>query len=225
MTKPPTPLNLSYSIEVASASPTTPSIVISRPATPDLPSRFVDISLGSNTSPPRSGIGSRGSSIPRRIIVPITQTPPDVELVQGPPTPSPSSRGRESYDYSATSSSRPSRDDSDSGGEERDISTHIPPTPSSPLPTPTGPPVYPLSAAAFKKAQNDRKRKSGGISTQDVVSKTRPTHLPPKSKQEDLKHMQSWEEMMQRSRLAGLSIIQLASSPFVLTLVRDFDHR
>ncbi len=35
-----------------------------------------------------------------------------------------------------------------------------------------------------------------------VMSKTRPSYLPPKSREEDLKHMKDWEEMMKRSREA-----------------------
>lgn len=39
---------------------------------------------------------------------------------------------------------------------------------------------------------------------QKVLSKTRPSYLPPKPKTEDLKHIKEWEEMMQRSRTAGM---------------------
>jgi hypothetical protein len=31
----------------------------------------------------------------------------------------------------------------------------------------------------------------------------RPTHLPPKNKTEDVRHMKDWEEMMEKSRVAG----------------------
>lgn len=34
---------------------------------------------------------------------------------------------------------------------------------------------------------------------------SRPTHLPPKNKLEDVKHMKDWEEMMEKSRMAGTS--------------------
>jgi TBC1 domain family member 14 len=37
-----------------------------------------------------------------------------------------------------------------------------------------------------------------------VMSKTRPSFLPPKSKHEDRKHMADWEKMMKRSRAAGI---------------------
>jgi hypothetical protein len=38
-----------------------------------------------------------------------------------------------------------------------------------------------------------------------VVSKTRPSFLPPKSRDEDKKHLADWERMMKRSRAAGIS--------------------
>ncbi|GJJ13364.1 hypothetical protein Clacol_007616 [Clathrus columnatus] len=38
--------------------------------------------------------------------------------------------------------------------------------------------------------------------SQRVISKTRPSHLPPKRKEEDQKHTKEWEEMMHRSRMA-----------------------
>lgn len=66
----------------------------------------------------------------------------------------------------------------------------IPPSPSSPLPkSPTSPTI---------------KTRSAGPSTfQKVMSKTRPHFLPPKSRQEDRKHMADWEAMMKQSRAAG----------------------
>jgi hypothetical protein len=36
-----------------------------------------------------------------------------------------------------------------------------------------------------------------------VLSKTRPAFLPPKSRDEDQKHLADWEKMMKRSRAAG----------------------
>jgi len=49
-----------------------------------------------------------------------------------------------------------------------------------------------------------RRAKSTGPSTfEKYMSKTRPIYLPPKSKQEDNKHMADWEAMMKQSRQAG----------------------
>lgn len=46
-------------------------------------------------------------------------------------------------------------------------------------------------------------RSVGPTALQKVFSKTRPSFLPPKSKQEDNKHMADWEKMMKQSRVAG----------------------
>lgn len=49
-----------------------------------------------------------------------------------------------------------------------------------------------------------RPSRSVGPSALDkVISKTRPSFLPPKPKTEDLKHMADWEAMMKQSRAAG----------------------
>lgn len=42
-----------------------------------------------------------------------------------------------------------------------------------------------------------------------IVSKTRPSFLPPKTREEDQKHMADWEKMMKRSRAAGIPVISL----------------
>ena len=47
------------------------------------------------------------------------------------------------------------------------------------------------------------KRSSGPSVLQKVISRTRPTHLPPKPLEEDAKHQKDWEEMMRLSREAG----------------------
>jgi TBC1 domain family member 14 len=44
---------------------------------------------------------------------------------------------------------------------------------------------------------------SGPSTFEQVMSRTRPTFLPPKPKGEDLKHLADWEEMMRNSRAAG----------------------
>jgi hypothetical protein len=46
-------------------------------------------------------------------------------------------------------------------------------------------------------------RKTGTSALQKVISKTRPTHLPPKPREEDIKHLKVWEDMMKKSRQAG----------------------
>lgn len=58
--------------------------------------------------------------------------------------------------------------------------------------------------SAFDETFKKQMRKSIGPSVlQKVISKTRPTHLPPKPLEEDAKHQKDWEEMMRLSREAG----------------------
>ena len=49
-----------------------------------------------------------------------------------------------------------------------------------------------------------------------VVSKTRPTYLPPKPRSEDKKHMQDWEKMMKHSRAAGEYAWDLRLAPSII---------
>ncbi|KAF7798527.1 hypothetical protein EIP86_009748 [Pleurotus ostreatoroseus] len=61
----------------------------------------------------------------------------------------------------------------------------------------------PSASASQPSFSKHRSTKSVGPSMLDkVVSKTRPTWLPPKSREEDKKHMKDWETMMKRSRAA-----------------------
>lgn len=171
-------------IQISPASPITPSIVLSRPpSTPaddDVPSNFVDVSLAQDNSPAKQPSPTR--AIPKPIIVPPANVmTPNVQIVQGPNTPLPGSPLPGSRN--STSSPQPN------GGPKPQLPG------SASLPAAAGP-----SSVA---ATTHRPSRSKGISTQDVVSKTRPSHLPPKSKEEDLRHMKVWEEMMQKSRLAG----------------------
>ncbi|KAI0697592.1 RabGAP/TBC [Cytidiella melzeri] len=79
--------------------------------------------------------------------------------------------------------------------------------PSLPMP---GSPVLPTPSSAASNASTSttfgakhRTSRSVGPSMLDkVISKTRPTFLPPKSKVEDLKHLADWEAMMRKSRIA-----------------------
>ncbi|KAG8902673.1 hypothetical protein FRC00_000628, partial [Tulasnella sp. 408] len=172
-------------IQIAPASPITPSIVLSRPpSTPpddEPPSNFVDVSLAQESTPVKQPSPTR--AVPKPIYVPPAGAmTPNVQIVQGPNTPVPASPRPGSRN--ATSSPQPN------GGTQ-------PQPPHSPsISAAAGP------STAAAAASTNRPKRVKGISTQDVVSKTRPSHLPPKSKEEDLKHMKVWEEMMQKSRLA-----------------------
>ncbi|KAI5121319.1 hypothetical protein M0805_003786 [Coniferiporia weirii] len=72
-------------------------------------------------------------------------------------------------------------------------------TPKAPIPTSYSLPV----GTQTPRLQLHRPTKSTGPSAlEKVLSKTRPTFLPPKAKQEDNKHMADWEAMMKHSRVA-----------------------
>jgi TBC1 domain family member 14 len=70
--------------------------------------------------------------------------------------------------------------------------------------TPTSPsPSTPVRRSLPSSSTSGKARSNGPSAFEKVVSKTRPPYLPPKQKDEDEKHSKEWEEMMQRSRLAG----------------------
>ena len=70
---------------------------------------------------------------------------------------------------------------------------------------PTQPPPEAIKSpnTAFDQKFKQTKRSSGPSALQKIVSRTRPTHLPPKPLEEDAKHQKDWEEMMRLSREAG----------------------
>ena len=73
---------------------------------------------------------------------------------------------------------------------------------STPTPNSTDSPPNSSHSESFRRGH--RTSRSVGPSTLDkVISKTRPTFLPPKPKTEDLKHMADWEAMMKQSRAVG----------------------
>lgn len=60
------------------------------------------------------------------------------------------------------------------------------------------------SVLLTEKPRSNRPHRSNGPSAfEKVRSKTRPTFLPPKSKEEDEKHMADWQQMMKQSRALG----------------------
>lgn len=77
----------------------------------------------------------------------------------------------------------------------------------------------PIPATPTKATFTHRPTRSMGPSAlEKVISKTRPTFLPPKNKQEDNKHMADWENMMKMSRAAGTSetlcVLSLSLIPY-----------
>lgn len=84
--------------------------------------------------------------------------------------------------------------------QERSASTpplRLPPVGSRPTSSSSSPP----SSISHHKPT----RSVGPSVFERVVSKTRPSFLPPKSRDEDQKHLADWERMMKRSRAAGTS--------------------
>ncbi|KAI0937202.1 hypothetical protein AcV5_005157 [Taiwanofungus camphoratus] len=71
---------------------------------------------------------------------------------------------------------------------------------STSLPTPSS--VKSTSSASSTFSQQRSARSVGPSALDKVISKTRPSFLPPKPRTEDRKHMQDWEAMMKRSRAA-----------------------
>jgi len=62
----------------------------------------------------------------------------------------------------------------------------------------------PNSSRSAPPRRGHRPSRSVGPSALDkVISKTKPSFLPPKPKTEDLKHMADWEAMMKQSRAVG----------------------
>jgi hypothetical protein len=91
--------------------------------------------------------------------------------------------------------------DSPPGQTIHEKSASTPSLPSLPFP-----PVHPPSAISPPSFSLGHKvtRSVGPSMFERVISKTRPSFLPPKSKHEDQKHMADWEKMMKRSRAAGI---------------------
>ncbi|CUA67387.1 TBC1 domain family member 14 [Homo sapiens] [Rhizoctonia solani] len=96
---------------------------------------------------------------------------------------------------------------SPSGTEPVSASTSAPPKTPTPDSAPPRTPVPvsspPPAGLSPDKPKTHRQARSVGPSMlEKVISKTRPTHLPPKNKLEDVKHMKEYAEMMERSKAA-----------------------
>lgn len=58
------------------------------------------------------------------------------------------------------------------------------------------------SSSTFLEMHGKQRHAQGPSALQKVISKTRPTFLPPKDRIEDDKHMATWQKMMRQSRAA-----------------------
>ncbi|KAI0318992.1 rab-GTPase-TBC domain-containing protein [Amylostereum chailletii] len=115
--------------------------------------------------------------------------PVPVEVPHGSPLPVP---------YSADIPLRSPGNDPQSSVSHRAKSTSSLPLHSAqPTSTVVQPPPLPRASSGHKPS-----RSSGPSIFEKVVSKTRPSFLPPKPRNEDMKHMADWERMMKQSRAA-----------------------
>ncbi|KAI9460498.1 rab-GTPase-TBC domain-containing protein [Lactarius psammicola] len=84
------------------------------------------------------------------------------------------------------------------------------PVPVKAAPTPShhlSPVSSPITSASPSRPSSSHKvhkatRSTGPSALEKVISKTRPPYLPPKSRDEDKRHLSDWEKMMERSRAA-----------------------
>ncbi|TFY64498.1 hypothetical protein EVG20_g5923 [Dentipellis fragilis] len=118
-----------------------------------------------------------------------TQSPPPSQVIIIPPHSS--SSPPSGPDTARTSSFEHHRTPSTAGHGQRAVST-----PS--LYIPTTPKTAPLRPSAGHKPT----RSTGPSTFEKVVSRTRPSFLPPKTREEDDKHLADWEKMMKQSRIA-----------------------
>jgi hypothetical protein len=102
-----------------------------------------------------------------------------------------------------------------SGISVRSPASVLEPGTSTSLPNISSIPPAPPATLLTEKSFGHRPHRSIGPSTfEKVRSKTRPTFLPPKSREEDDKHMSDWQQMMRQSRVVGEYIFELVLSDF-----------
>lgn len=124
---------------------------------------------------------------------------PSMSTLSTPPSTSQSFRTPLSAEISVPSPAHSSGSHTPSSSTEQAVT-------SMSLPAMSGIPVAAAAASTLltEKPLGHRANRSVGPSAfEKVRSKTRPTFLPPKSRQEDDKHMADWQQMMKQSRLAG----------------------
>ena len=151
-----------------------------------------------------------------------TPSPASIPLPTSPtiPSPTPSARRKSWNNLTLTGSSstpgpsRPSSAASSRSGisnqipagvplptEETKPRLHAPPAHPHPFPVPSSPDLNASSSASAPTANGGIGVK--GTSTfESVVSRTRPSWLPPKDRVEDDTHLREWEHMMAQSRAA-----------------------
>lgn len=122
--------------------------------------------------------------------------PPSIEAILDSPPLSPPPSGSQ-LDTST------SGDDPETPPEQP-ISAKAAVTPSLDIPPVSSPTASLAPSRQSSSHQVHRVTRSSGPSVlEKVISKTRPSFLPPKDRDEDRKHLSDWEKMMKRSRAAG----------------------
>lgn len=86
---------------------------------------------------------------------------------------------------------------------EQPISAKVASTPSLDIPPVSSPTTSSPSRPSSSHQVHKVTRSSGPSILEKVLSKTRPSFLPPKDRDEDRRHLSDWEKMMKRSRAAG----------------------
>lgn len=93
------------------------------------------------------------------------------------------------------------------------------------VPPPNDPPSssslnVPTTSQDTKPKHRPTRSMVGPSALEKVMSRTRPTFLPPKPKDEDNRHLADWENIMRQSRAAGMDLLSIffsrVYSPFTL---------
>lgn len=154
------------------------------------PSHRVTMSFDSNILP-HSSSASSSSPTPSRSSSDHSSSPNAAQSTQSLPTPTPDVTEYSSNNGASTSSHSPSN-------------STVPPA-STPMSTSNSAPESqpPLLELPSKSNGHRPTRSAGPSALEKFRSKTRPSFLPPKTRQEDDKHMADWQAMMKLSRAAG----------------------
>ncbi|KAJ7161433.1 rab-GTPase-TBC domain-containing protein [Mycena crocata] len=187
-------------LDMNGTGPSSPSFSPPMPAA-DEDGSFSQISLSEPV--PEEPSGDAPVSTYPNVVIDVSQSPRHrvtVSLTSEPELevrPSVSSDYSHSRSTSAQSSHSVPTPEGSSSSNAASSSQSIPPSPPPipPIPSPSIPDPLP-----YKNPSHRPTRSTGPSALEKVRSKTRPSFLPPKSRQEDDKHLNEWESMMKLSR-------------------------
>lgn len=140
----------------------------------------------------QSGYGSSSHSRFPSVVIDVSKPPSSRVTTNGEDAISQSSSDPTLHNSSSGSDTAVSQASSSRPSADRQLSP--PPTPGKRSSS---------SGASGHEMTHKHARSVGPSVFEQVRSKTRPSHLPPKAKQEDIKHLADWEHMMKQSRIAG----------------------